>query len=138
MEPELQVNLQNPVKTTHLITPHNNNKMQNPHPLFLSSFSPNKIEPQRFLLSPRRGSLSPCSSSILFEKKTKRKPLRPRYPLELLLEWILQNKAGHLMVFTQYSILNRDNPDVHVEENSSSFGTRKVFIIVTLKHLKTY
>ena len=37
----------------------------------------------------------------------------------VFLEWILQNKAGHLMVFTQCSILNRDSPDV--EENRSAF-----------------
>ena len=36
----------------------------------------------------------------------------------LFLEWILQNKAGHLMVFTQCSILNRDSHDV--DENRRS------------------
>ena len=37
----------------------------------------------------------------------------------LLLEWILQNKAGHLMVFTQCSVLNRDSPGE--DENRSPF-----------------
>ena len=30
----------------------------------------------------------------------------------LFLEWILQNTAGHLMMFAQRSILNRDSTDV--------------------------
>ena len=30
----------------------------------------------------------------------------------LFLEWILQNKAGHLMMFTQRSISDRDSTDV--------------------------
>ena len=37
----------------------------------------------------------------------------------IFLEWILQNQAGHLMVFTQCSILNRDSPDV--DEKRSPF-----------------
>ena len=37
----------------------------------------------------------------------------------LFLEWVLQNKAGHLMMFTQCSILDRDSPDV--DENRSQF-----------------
>ena len=46
---------------------------------------------------------------------------------EVFLEWILQNKAGHLMVFTQRSILNRESPDV--DENRSLFvrqGTARI------------
>ena len=34
--------------------------------------------------------------------------------------WIPPNKAGHLMVFTQCSILNRDSPD-KPEENRGLF-----------------
>ena len=30
----------------------------------------------------------------------------------LFLEWILQNKAGHLKMFTQRSIFNHDSTDV--------------------------
>ena len=30
----------------------------------------------------------------------------------LFLEWILQNKAGHLIMFTQRGILNRDGTDL--------------------------
>ena len=37
----------------------------------------------------------------------------------LLQEWILQNKVGHLMIFTQGSILNRESPEV--EENKRPF-----------------
>ena len=41
----------------------------------------------------------------------------------LFLEWILQNKAGHLMVFTQCSILNRVSPVV--DENRSPFVSQR-------------
>ena len=34
----------------------------------------------------------------------------------VFLEWILQNKDGHLMIFTQRSILNRDGTDVDKEQ----------------------
>ena len=37
----------------------------------------------------------------------------------LFLEWILQNKAGHLMMSTQHSILNHDSADIHVDKNKA-------------------
>ena len=43
-------------------------------------------------------------------------------------EWILQDKAGHLMVFTQCSILYRDSPDV--EGNRSPFVRQRTERIV--------
>ena len=35
-----------------------------------------------------------------------------QYYHRLFLEWILQNKAGHLMMFTQRSVIDRDSTDV--------------------------
>ena len=38
-------------------------------------------------------------------------------------EWILQNKAGYFMVFTQGSNLKRDSPDV--DENTRPFSRQR-------------
>ena len=74
-------------------------------------------------------------SDVLAENSTRRKFLPKEsllsnfraasgFPKRLFLEWILQNKFGHIVVFTQCSILNRCSPDV--DENRSLFFRQRI------------